>query len=298
MPLTTDTMNGMTHPPGLPRTNTVRSNSPGGGTPVTGHRPRAGRGFTLIELLVVIAIIAILAGLLLPALTRAKGQAGRIACLGNYRQLQLCWLMYVDDHQDRLPPNATTSGTGREGWSATAQTWVTGNAWTDTTTTNLERGMLFPYNRSVKIYKCPADRSTVRDEGKIPRTRSVAMSNYMNDNPDPADRHCWHRLTQVVDPPPSRALVFMDEHEGSIENARFLITQPGVWSWIDHPATRHLRGAVLTFADGHAEAWKWLERNTLHADQLKGWVQRVPGIPERDRDLTRVHATVPRVPLP
>lgn len=291
-------MNSSTHPPGWPRPNTARSKSPGGGAPVWSPRSRAGGGFTLIELLVVLAIIAILAGLLLPALSRAKGQASRIACLGNYRQLQLCWLMYVDDHQDRLPPNATTSGAGREGWSATAQTWVTGNAWTDTTTTNLERGMLFPYHRSVQIYKCPADRSTVRDEGKIPRTRSVAMSNYMNDHPDPADRSCWHRLSQVVDPPPSRALVFMDEHAGSIENARFLITQPGVWSWIDHPATRHLRGTVLTLADGHAEAWKWLERNTLYADQLKGWVQRVPGISGRDRDLTRVHATVPRVPLP
>lgn len=111
----------------------------------------------------VIAIVAILASLLLPALGNAKAKAGQIRCLGNFRQLQICWVMYVDEHGGRLPPNATIQSGSREGWVATDQTWVAGNAWTDTTTTNLERGVLFPFNRSVQIYKCPADRSTVRD---------------------------------------------------------------------------------------------------------------------------------------
>ena len=268
-------------------------------TPATarGSRRALPAGFTLIELLVVIAIIAILAGLLLPALARAKAKGQTIACLGNFRHLQLAWLMYVDDHQDLLPPNATTSGGGRDAFVATGQTWIAGNAWTDVSVTNIERGVLFPYNRSVAIYKCPADRSTVRDQGRLPRTRSVSMSDYMNDVTDPNDTSCWHRLSQVRDPGPTRALVFIDEHQGSIENARFVITQPGTWSWVDHPATRHQRGTVLSFADGHAEAWRWHEATTLSADRIAGWVQGVAGVPGRDRDLLRIHQTIPRTPI-
>ncbi|MBM3823726.1 MAG: type II secretion system protein [Verrucomicrobia bacterium] len=259
-----------------------------------GHHPP---GFTLIELLVVIAIIAVLSSMLLPALGRSKVKAQQIACLNNYRQLQLCWLMYVDDHQDHLPPNATSSSGGREGWVATGQTWITGNAFTDPSALNIERGVLYPYHRSAKVYKCPSDRSTVRDEGRIPRVRSVSMSNYMNDNPDPQDTSCWHKLSEIRQPGPAKACVFIDEHEGSIENARFVITQPGTWNWVDHPALRHGNAGVLSFADGHAELWKWLETTTHSAARVEGWVQGIRGVRNTDRDLRRIQATVPMIPI-
>src|SRR3954467_12801862 len=109
-------------------------------------------GFTLIELLVVIAIIAVLASILLPALSRAKAKGQQILCLNNYRQLQLCWQMYADENNDALTPNATVSGGNREGFIATRDTWINGNAFTDSTSTNVENGVLFSYNRSTKIY--------------------------------------------------------------------------------------------------------------------------------------------------
>src|ERR1035437_4231188 len=140
------------------------------------------RGFTLIELLVVIAIIASFAALLLPALAKAKQKAERVTCLNNQKQLTLAWIMYADDNNGRLTPNASTTTAGSDSWVNGIIQWDVGSAmmpaWPQNYDTTLLTGSLLgPYcNRSTGIYKCPGDRMPGKNG---PRERSISMNGQM-----------------------------------------------------------------------------------------------------------------------
>ena len=220
--------------------------------------------FTLIELLVVIAIIAILAGLLLPALSKARSEAQSIACLNNLKQLQLCWHLYVHDNNDTLPPNNYVYDVATGGPLLLSLSWCLGNTRLDTTTSNIEHGLLFPYNRSAALYHCPADKSTVETTAGARlaqlRTRSYNMSLSVNGVPTLYGLPSFAKLTEIKGPEPSELFVFLDVHEDEIDDSLFGIPWPGSDfpdEWWDLPANRHNQGCSFSFADGHVEHWKW-----------------------------------------
>jgi prepilin-type N-terminal cleavage/methylation domain-containing protein/prepilin-type processing-associated H-X9-DG protein len=234
-------------------------------------RPVASRlGFTLIELLVVIAIIAILAAMLLPALSKAKVRAQGILCMNNQKQLTLAWIMYADDNQDRLPPNASGSGNASQhGWVEGWLDFGAGNP-DNTNTLYLLNAKIGPYTKSIGIYKCPADIYTciVRGGVVMPRVRSVSMNSFIGVlDADYGTRqtppcYVYKKLSEIRRPPPSNLWVFVDEHPDSINDGWLTDSWPGGGGWGDLPSSYHAAACGIGFADGHAEVHKWRDNAT------------------------------------
>lgn len=241
---------------------------------------RAG-GFTLIELLVVIAIIGVLAGMLLPALGRAKAKAQGITCMNNTKQMTLAWKMYADDNQDRIP-----YAFSEETNPASSNTWVLGildfngaNTSNWDPERNIKKSILFRYmGNSLNIWKCPADAARViptsgPDRGKpVPRVRSMSMNAFMGGNKGAIT---WfgttgvHRLfTKTTDiTRPAQSFVFLDEREDSINDGFFCTymigyPNPSTHRIYDYPASYHGNAAGFSFADGHSEIKRWKDPRT------------------------------------
>jgi prepilin-type N-terminal cleavage/methylation domain-containing protein/prepilin-type processing-associated H-X9-DG protein len=238
-----------------------------------------GRAFTLIELLVVIAIIAILAALLLPALSAAKRKAQGISCINNLKELTLAAMVYSTDFQDGIVPNAL----------GVTNSWVDGTVPASvqslpgaTNVLYIENGLLWPYNKSLGIYVCPADKISIKNSSST-RVRSFSLSGMMGIDKDASGNPVAgvhdglkpaYKFTDVHNPGPSDALFFMDEQSSpnpadcSIDDGYFAVQENPSGSgktsgnWRNLPASRHGNYGQWSFADGHAAKTKWLMGTT------------------------------------
>ena len=234
--------------------------------------------FTLVELLVTIAILAVLAALLLPALSHAQNRASGILCLNNNRQLALAWLLYADDHGGRLPYNVGGAGTDRGVGARDRLNWADGILdWevlnSDNTNTALLTGSgIGPYaNRNAAIYRCPSDRvlsGQQKAAGWSARARGFSMNAMMGNAGEASKTGVNVNNPSYVQffkvdhiPEPVRLFVLVDEHPDSINDGYFL-NRSDRMEWIDLPASHHGGAASFSLADGHSEMHRWMVPGT------------------------------------
>jgi len=267
------------------------------------------KGFTLIELLVVIAVIAILLGILMPALNKARESGQRAVCLYNLKKLQLGWALYADNYDDKIVKGDAYIGENgtngiTDGWG---YCWVGDDCANMTGTSSLPEdqqksaitsGALYPFAKNLKLYRCPTGvRGEMRTYGVVDSMNGKRRSGTYDGSGASVKgkREGVGKKTallivsrmDMIQPGPAARLVFADEGRPSEDS---IATYYSTERWWDPVYVRHSNGQTFSFADGHAEHWVWKGKSTIdNGKKVAGTIayQLQPVSEEDYRDLYR-----------
>jgi len=224
-----------------------------------------GRGFAIVGIVAPVLGLLPLMVVLMPALSRTKEQAKRVVCLNNLKQLSLAWLMYADENDDFLVNGAIGYSNMNMSWGdhTNEVAWVDAFSTTDpdVQTQGIIDGALWPYVKDLNIYKCPNGK---RLDNGLPQalTYAIMMSmNAVNHPPTQGVSGAYiKKRSEITNPAPSYRLVFIDV--GLMAPEAFAVHYDKE-QWWDDPPVRHGDGTTISFADGHAEYWKWRAAETI-----------------------------------
>lgn len=234
----------------------------------------SGGAFTLIELLVVMAVIALLAALLLPALSSAKAKAHQTGCLNHLRQLGLAWQMYSGDNHGMLVENLPSP--------SNTNSWIAGEFRGQSQVTNthaIRRGRLFPYVNQTGVYRCPSDGQIAGASAVL----SYAMNGWMGGRTmetqfqERGYRTFVRESELAAARAPAGLWLMMDEDHVTMDDGWFLVTMNNSRPFASAPAPRHQQSFGLNFTDGHALIMKLHDLITRNSSTVyagnKDWLR-------------------------